>query len=162
MDATIILAIIGLAPVVLLTLFRVNAATAFLALALGSVLATFAGDAIIDALRGILPPATAASDATVRLVILWLPVVLVLFFMAKTIGRKQRLINLLPAIGVGVLGLLLTVPLLTVPAQIAIGQSTLWQWITNYQALIVIVGAVASIFLLRMRAPLHEHSKHGH
>ncbi len=164
MDPVIILAIIGLLPVVLLTVFKVNAAIAFLALCLGSVLGTFVAASVVDMLRGFIAPANDVTEAAVRLVLLWLPVVLVLFFMAGTIGRKQRWINLLPAFSVGLLGILLTVPFLTISTQLAIQESGLWQFIYDYQALIVTFGTVASLLLLRMRKPLHEHhrAKHHH
>lgn len=158
-DPLFVIAIITLLPAVLLTVFRVNAAVAFLALCLGSVLGSFVADALVDVLRGFIAPASDVTDAIVRLVLLWLPVVLVLFFMAGTIGYKQRIINLLPALGVGVVGVLLSVPFLTVGWQVSIGASEVWAWLYKYQALIVIFATISSLLLLRMRKPFHEH--HG-
>lgn len=162
MDPHIVLGILIGVPVLLLTLLRVNAATAFLALCLGSLLGSYVSDDVVQMLRGYVAPNSQVTEAVVSLVLLWLPVVLVMIFMAHTIGARQRLINLLPALAVGLVGALLSVPFFTPEAQITIYASTGWRLIENNQALIVVLGTVASLVLLRMRKPLHEGGKPKH
>src|SRR3954468_2528660 len=107
MSPEIIMGIIALAPVVILTLVRANAATAFLALCLGSVLGTFVATDTVNLMRGYVAPDSRLTESVISLILLWLPVVLVAIFMAKTVSAKQRVINLLPALAVGLMGLLL-------------------------------------------------------
>lgn len=153
--------IVGL-PVLLLTLFRVNAATAFLALCLGSVLGTFVADDVVFMLRGYVAPNSQMTESVIALLLLWLPVLLVVIFMARTISSKQRIMNLLPAVAVGLVGVLLTIPFLTPEAQIAVYSSSGWKILNDSQALVVSIGTVVSLLLLRMRKPLHEGGKSKH
>lgn len=162
MDPLIALGIAALAPLVILTLMRVNAATAFLALALGSLLGNFVGGGVVDMLRGYVAPESQLTEAVVRLVLLWLPVVLVTIFMARTIGHRQRFLNAVPALAVGLVGVLLTVPFLTPAAQMSIYETELWLHMEAYQALIVVVGTVFSLVLLRMRKPHEGHHRSKH
>src|SRR3546814_279897 len=103
MDPVVIMGIIIAAPTVVLTLLRANAATAFLALCLGNVLGTYvAGDAV-DWLSGYVAPESLTVESIVSLALLWLPVILVAFFMMHTIAPSQRLLNIIPALAVGLL-----------------------------------------------------------
>ncbi len=151
MDANIVLAILVFSPVILLTLLRANAATAFLALCLGSVLGSYVAKDLVSALRGYIAPATQVTDTIASLVLLWLPVVLAAIFMMKTIAAKQRLINIVPALAVGLVGALLSVPFLTPELRTAVEASDIWKQLDAYKALIVAGGAIISIALLRMR-----------
>ncbi len=161
MDANVILAMLVLSPVVILTLLRANAATAFLALCLGSVLGSFVAKDLVTTLRGYIAPATQVTDTIASLVLLWLPVVLVAIFMMKTIAPKQRLINLLPALAVGLLGALLSVPFLTPELRHSVEASEVWKNIETYKAAIVVGGTAVSLALLRMRKKIDgAHGKH--
>ncbi len=151
MDLNFILAGIVLAPVVILTLFRANAAIAFLALSLGNLLGTYVSNDTGSFLRGYIAPADHVTQSIVSLTLLWLPVLLVAIFMAKTIARSQQLINILPAFAVGLVGLLLSEPFLTPGLQDALADSTLWEQFTKYQAAVVLAGTAMSLVLLRMR-----------
>ncbi len=151
MDANIILALFVFTPVVVLTLLRANAATAFLALCLGSVLGNFVARDLVSGLRGYIAPATQITDTIAALALLWLPVILVAIFMMKTIAPKQRFINALPALAIGLLGVLLSVPFLTPEVRSAVEASDFYQHINDYKAAIVTAGTVLSLTLLRMR-----------
>lgn len=151
MDGTIILAVIVFAPLVVLTLLRANAAVAFLALCLGSVLGSFIAKDLVDALRGYIAPPTSITDTIVALALLWLPVVLVAIFMMKTIAPKQRVVNALPALAVGLMGVLLTVPFLTPELQMQIEATDWYGYIESYKAAVVAGGTIVSLTLLRMR-----------
>jgi hypothetical protein len=159
MDPIAVIAIIGLVPVAILTLFRANAATAFLALCLGSILGTYVAIDTVNLLRGYVSPDSRLTESAISLILLWLPVLLVAIFMSRTISSKQRIINLLPALAVGLLGVLLTVPFLTPAVRTQIMASDAWNQIQTYQAAIVAAGTVVSFVLLRMRKK--EEGKHG-
>lgn len=151
MDANVILAILVLSPVVILTLLRANAATAFLALCLGSVLGSFVAKDLVSALKGYIAPATQMTETIASLILLWLPVVLVAIFMMKTIAPKQRIVNVIPALAVGLFGALLSVPFLTPELRSTVESNDIWKNIEAYKALIVAGGTVVSLGLLRMR-----------
>lgn len=155
----IIVGIIALLPVLVLTLARANAATAFLALCLGSVLGTFVATDTVNLLRGYIAPNSQLTESVISLILLWLPVVMVAIFMSHTIAPKQRLVNALPALAVGLLGALLTVPFLTPAVQDAVEASEVWGYLVSYQAAIVAAGTVISLVLLRMRKK--DEGKHG-
>lgn len=159
MDANIILAILVFSPVVLLTLLRANAATAFLALCLGSVLGSFVAKDLVSALRGYIAPATQVTDTIAGLVLLWLPVLLVAIFMMKTIAAKQRILNVIPALAVGLMGALLSVPFLTPEMRTTVEASDIWKQLDTYKAFVVAGGAIISIAMLRMRKGAKEHTK---
>jgi hypothetical protein len=160
MDPLAIIAIIGLTPVVILTLFKSNAATAYLALCLGSVLGKYVAEDTVHALKGYIAPATHATDMVFSLALLWIPVLLVAIFMAKTISSKQRLINLLPALAVGLVGILLSVPFLTPEVRAQVEATDVWKQLTTYQAIIAGVGTAVSLVLLRLRKHEDKHGKH--
>lgn len=162
MDPLVTLGVIVGLPLVLLSLFRANAAIAFLALCLGSLLGTYVVADAVDLLRGYVAPNSQTTEAVVALVLLWLPVIAVLFFMMGTISAKQRVLNLLPALAVGLVGALLTVPFLTPEAQVTVMLSDAWIWLESYQALIVATGTIISLMLLRMRKPALEGRKGKH
>lgn len=162
MDPIIIIGIIALAPVVVLTLLRANAATAFLALCLGNVLGVYVANDAVELLRGYIAPNSQFTESFITLVLLWLPVVLVAIFMARTVSPKQRLLNLLPALAVGSLGLLLSVPFLTPDLQSAVEADKTWQQFVSYQAAVVAAGTVISLALLRMRGKTDEGHKGKH
>lgn len=161
MDANIILAILVFSPVVILTLLRANAATAFLALCLGSVLGSFVAKDLVSALKGYIAPATDITGTIASLVLLWLPVLLVAIFMMKTIAPKQRVVNAIPALAVGLLGALLSVPFLTPELRSSVEASEVWKNLESYKALIVIFGTAVSLGLLRMRKKGDDHLKKG-
>jgi hypothetical protein len=141
---------------------RVNAATAFLALCLGSLLGSFVSEDAVEMLRGYVAPDNQMTDAVVRLILLWLPVILVTIFMARTIGHgSQRFWNAIPALAVGFVGVLLSVPFLTPAAQHAIYEMEWWLKVEEYKALVVVLGTMFSLILLRMRKPVDaHHAKH--
>jgi hypothetical protein len=161
MDPLFIMAGIALAPVLLLSVLRVNAATAFLGLCLGSVLGNYVAKDFTEVLRGSLAPTPELNAMVIALLLLWLPVVLIVVFMINTIGKKQIPQNLLPAIAVGLFGLILTAPALT-PDMAASMQSTeAWDRLMQYQAAIVAIGTLISLLFLRMRKKDGPHKHHS-
>lgn len=171
MTPAIILASIVLIPVVLLMVLRVNAALVFLSLCLGVVLVQFvAGDA--NSLLSLLSSSRAAaatgavapSNNLTTLVLLLLPVLLTTIFMIHTVKGVRLMLNILPAAGVGLLGGLLVVPLLSAGLSANIVVSPLWVQATRAQALIVGASALICLFALWMQRPKTggdgKHGKH--
>jgi hypothetical protein len=159
MDPLIIIGLIALAPLLILTLLNVNAATAFLALCLGNLLGNYVSKDVNDLLRGYVAPDSQFAESAISLLLLWIPVVLVSIFMIRTINNRQRIINAVPALAVGLVGVLLTVPFLTPDTQVVILTSQWWDLLVEYQATIVLTGTITSLVLLRMRKPTEGH--HG-
>lgn len=142
--------IIALAvPLVLLTVLRINAAMVFMSLCLGYVLVQFVAKDTDSLINFVAPDANSVSASTLRLVMLFLPVVLTCILMLFSVkGRTRVVLNVLPAAGVSVLALLLAVPLLTPGLHHAIESQTLWWNIAKAQAAIVGASAFVSLVFL--------------
>lgn len=146
-DAILIAAL--LAPVVLLVALRINAAMAFLSLCLGYVLVQFVANDANSLISFIAPNADSISASTLKLVMLFMPVVLTAIIMLLSVrGRVRVALNALPAAGTSVLGLLLAVPLFTPGLQHAIESQQVWQQVHGAQAMIVGASAFVSLVFL--------------
>jgi hypothetical protein len=149
---------------------RINAALVFLSLCLGNVLVQFVApdaDSFMALFSAKVPPSIDTSSNTIKLLLLLLPVVLTAVFMIRTVRGGGRLaLNLLPALGVGLLGSLLLVPLLPPGLSHNILTSDLWKEIQQAQNLIVGMSAVVCLFVLWLQRPKtghegkHKHGKH--
>ena len=162
----IILGAIIAVPVVLLMALRINAALVFLSLCLGDVLVQFvAGDA--NSFTSLFSSSHAiqnvtSNDGVMKIAILLLPVVLTAIFMLKTVKGAKLPLNILPAIGVGLLGALLVVPLLPPATSANIISSPLWTQVSRGQDLIVGVSALFCLLMLWLQRPKHnKEEKHG-
>lgn len=150
-------------PVAVLTVLRINAAMVFMSLCLGYVLVQFVAKDTDSLINFVAPDANSVSASTLRLIMLFLPVVLTSVLMIFSIhGRIRVALNALPAAGVSVLGLLLAVPLMTPGLHHAIEAQALWWNIAKAQALIVGSSAFISlIFLWTQRRHLQgDHDRH--
>jgi hypothetical protein len=159
MDApTITLAALVLLPVALLLFLRVNATLVFLSLCLGNVLVQFVARDTVEYLTlhaGQVPQqASNAGSDTIKLALLLLPVILTTVFMIRTIhGRGRLILNILPAVGVGLLGALLVVPLLPSGLSHNVVDSSLWVQVKNVQDLIVGASAFVCLLVLWLQRP---------
>lgn len=165
MAPEVILGLIVVVPVVILLLLRVNATLVFLSLCLGSVLVQFVGndpESIASWLSSAgASPALQTSDNNLKLILLLTPVILTTIFMIKTIhGNTRMALNVLPAIGVGVLGALLVVPLLPSGTSSGITGSDIWDQILNIQNIIVGGTAIVCLIVLWLQRPKPAHGKH--
>ncbi|MEK7599654.1 MAG: hypothetical protein AAB462_01290 [Patescibacteria group bacterium] len=164
MTPPVTLALIVIIPVVVLMALRINAALVFLSLCLGSVLVQFiASDAtsFVELFSARAPEGVDTGVNTVSIALLLLPVILTAIFMIRTVQGKGRLaLNLLPAVGVGLLGGLLIVPLLSPGLSHNIVNSSLWTETVRAQDLIVGVSALVCLLVLWMQRPKTGHSKH--
>jgi hypothetical protein len=167
MTPVILLSSLALVPVVVLMVLRVNAALVFLSLCLGSVLTTFLGpdtNSLLSLLSAHASTTISASQSTAQLVLLAIPVVITTLFMIRSVPKGFKLLlNLLPASGVGLLAVLLSVPLLPSTTARGIIMTGLWQEAVKAQDLIVGISALVCLFaILGLRPKGEGHSeKHG-
>lgn len=161
--SSLVLAGLVLLPVVLLMVLRVQAVLVFLSLCLGIVLVQYVAPDADQFMNLFAGGNHNLTQNTVRLLLLLLPVVLTTVFMIRTVRQGPRLLlNLLPALGVGLLLPLIIVPLLPSGLAGGIESSVLWHSLSKAQTLIV--GAIALVCLLSIWAarPKGEHAeKHG-
>lgn len=158
--------LIVLLPVIALMLLRINAALVFLSLCLGNVLVQFVApdaDSFFELFSASVPAGVDTGNDTVKIVLLLLPVILTAVFMIRTVsGYGKLMLNLLPALGVGLLGSLLVVPLLPPDLSDSILASSLWEETQQAQNLIVGVSALVCLFALWLQRPHAGHKKkHG-
>jgi Na+(H+)/acetate symporter ActP len=168
MTPEIILAAVAIIPVVLLMLLRINATLVFLSLCLGNVLVQFVSPDVHDFLTLFSSKSAhnvSATDQTIKIALLLLPVVLTAVFMIRTIrGNGKLFLNLLPAAGVGLLGALLIVPLLPGGISHNLMATTIWTETSKAQDLIVGASALICLFVLWLQRPKtggeDKHHKH--
>lgn len=144
----LLLVILG-TPIVVLTFLRINAVLVFLSLCLGEVLVHYvAGNA--NSLISLFAPKVPPNVLNMlQVAMLLAPVILTSFFMVGTVrGKGKIVLNLLPATGVGLLGVLLAVPLLPAGQRFGIESQSLWYQLTKLQALIVGVSAIIGLLFL--------------
>ncbi len=164
MTPEIILGLIVLVPVALMLFFRINATLVFLSLCLGNILVQFVApdaNSFFQLFSADLPKGIDTGNDTVKLILLLLPVILTAVFMIRTVsGTPKLLLNILPALGVGLLGALLVVPLLPSGISQDIVDTELWSQLLKAQNLIVGLSALTCLLVLWLQRP-HTGSKHG-
>lgn len=168
MTPELTLGAIVLIPIVFLLILRVNATLVFLSLCLGSVLVQYVvGDAnsfVAWLATSNATPQIHTSQDNIKLALLLLPVFLTSIFMIRTIRGTSRLVmNALPAVGVGLLGALLVVPLLPPGLAHNIVGSSLWDQLTKAQNVIIGGSAAICLLVLWLQRPKTEgkhHKKH--
>lgn len=165
MTPDVTLAAMVLIPVAALVALRINAALVFLSLTLGSVLVQFVApdaDSFLALFSASVPEGVGGGNDTVKIVLLLSPVVLTAIFMIRTVSGYSRLaLNVLPAMGVGLLASLLVVPLLPPNLSSSILDSSLWAEVQRTQNLIVGVSSLVCLFVLWLQRPHAGHKKHG-
>jgi len=166
MNAEYVLAGIVLIPVVILLLLRINAAIVFLSLCLGDVLVQFVSpdaNQFLALFSAHVPKGIDNGNNTIKILLLVLPVILTAIFMIKTVsGYPKLILNLLPALGVGLLGGLLITPLLPSSLSHNIIDSSLWTQLQQTQDVIVSVSAVVCLVVLWLQRPKTGHKKTKH
>lgn len=169
MDAALIMLIAIIAvPVIVIVWLRINATLVFLSLCLGAVLTRYVADDagwMMTIHADDVPQSGSVTEASIKLALLLFPVVLTALFMIKTVhGHGKLLLNVLPALGVGLLGALLAVPFLPAGTAGTITGSALWDEISKLQDFIVGASALLCLFVLWLQRPktgLHHEGKHG-
>jgi hypothetical protein len=168
MSPELTLVAIVLVPAVLLMVLRINAALVFLSLCLGNVLVQFvASDAstwLTTFSSSHTTTVVTTTNSNIKIALLLLPAVLTAIFMIRTVNDSVRLaLNLLPAAGVGLLGALLIVPLLSPNLSHDIIASNLWWQAQQAQNVIIALSAVVCLVVLWLQRPkaggLSKHRK---
>jgi hypothetical protein len=162
MTPLILLSVIVAVPIVLIMFTRVNAAVLFMSIYVGEVLVQYLGSDAATVVTVFSAHGTQFSNSTIRIILLFLPAALTMIFMFHSVKGSKLIINILPAIGTGLLIALLVEPLLSPGMQHTLGKEDLWQNVIQARALIVGVSALVSLFYLwfQHRKPLG--SGHGH
>lgn len=156
MNPLIILIAALVLPLVLLMVLRVNAALVFMSLCLGNVLVEFVGSdagTLLASTQARMPGHVPAGQSAINLTLLILPVVLTSLIMIHTVRGAGLAFNLLPAVGVSLLGALLAVPLLSAGTTGAITALPLWHVLENSQTFILSVSTLVSLALLWRQRP---------
>lgn len=165
MTPEVTLALIVFLPVAFILFFRINAALVFLSLCLGYILMQFVApdaNSFFELFNAKIPENNDQSSDIVKLVLLLLPAVLTSIFMIRTvIGTAKQFLNVLPALGVGLLGALLVVPLLPPGLSHNIVDSELWDQLLKAQNLIVGASALSCLLVLWVQRPKTGEGKHG-
>jgi hypothetical protein len=153
MNPAFVLIGIVAAPVIILTLLRVNAAIIFLSLCLGDVLLRFVGDEAANTV-GIIASNGSTDPALVSIGLILLPAIFTTLIMMRTVkGHLKLALNIVPAISVGVLGLLLLEPFFADGLRAAVEGSEAWYLITKLQTIVISASAILSVFFLWLQRP---------
>jgi len=165
MTYLIILAALALVPVLLIMLLRVNAAIAFMSLALGSVLVTYTASDVNAVFGGFSANGSLNKYQWVQLGLLVVPFLLTILFTRASVKGSKQLLNLLPALASGMLFALLVTPLLPSDVQHQIHVVSAWRQLSNLQTAVVLGGAVFSLLFVlvthRKRGGSEDEKKHG-
>lgn len=134
-------------PVLAIVLLRTNAVMVFVGLAIGALLLRYVGnDASLVGLA--LSNNSGAAAAYAKVAVLLIPALLCLIFLRKSVKGPASMINILPAIGASLVGVLLVAPLLPSGAQLALAQTQSWSVLVREQEMIVIVTSIGCLLLL--------------
>lgn len=143
------------APALLVLLLRSNAAVVFLSLCAGAVLVQFAGNE-----AGLVGSAIGNNSDVVnqyfQFALLVLPAVLSAIFTAKSMSGPKTFFNVLPAIALGIVGVILAVPLLPSGPQDTITSLNGWTLLMNSKEFVVVVGVFVSLASFWMVHPRHH------
>jgi len=149
-------------PALLLLLLRTNAAIVFLSLCAGALLVQFAGNEA-NLVGSMLGNNRDVVSKYFELALLLLPVLISAILLRKSMAGPKGILNILPAIAVGVVGVLLAVPLLPPGPQSAITGLNGWTILERSKEIVVVVGVLVSLLALFLTHPHgRKHKKHGH
>lgn len=158
---SLIVVILMLAFVISLYWFRINAAIVFLSLCLGEVLTQFVSPdahSLLTLFSAHVPSGADTSNLPIKIILLLLPPVLTALFMIGTIKHgPSHYLNLLPAIGTGLLIALLLPPLLPSDLSGSIINSSLWSQLKANQASVVGISGLVCLILLWLQRPKSRH-----
>jgi hypothetical protein len=162
MTPLVVIGAIAAAPVVVLTVLRVNATLVFLSLCLGSVLVQFVGDDAANTI-GIMMSDGSTNRSLISLFLLFAPAVLTTLFMIRSVkGTTKQLLNFFVSIATGSLILLLAEPLLSAGVQGTLADTTIWLYLEKLQVLIVTLGAIFCLLFLWLQRPKHHDDSEKH
>jgi hypothetical protein len=150
-----------LIPAAVAVLLRINAAVLFMSLCVGEVLVQYVASSAGTFQATVGGHSGSVSQSTLRLALLLAPPILTAIFMFHSVhGSAKLILNIFPAIGVGLLTALLVKPLLSASFQHTLEQSSLWHQFSKAQAVVVSVSALFSLLFLWLQR--HGSSGSGH
>lgn len=158
--AIIWLALIVILPIAAIYLLKSNAATVFLALCLGYVLLSFDSTNANGLANAHVPVHLKTSTLIVNLVLLLGPAIITLFALTGSIHGKRKLLNLLPALAVGLFAALLVVPHLPSLLMDSIYANQYWIKLISYQSTVVGIGSGVSILFFWLSLKKDSSKKH--
>lgn len=160
MDATLVLAVIAIAPVAITVFFRANAAIVFFALCGGSVLERYVSDSAALVADSVVTRSN--TDSFVHLGLLALPALLTILLLRKSISSSKTVVNVLPAVAVGLTAALLAVPLLPGGLQANVMNAEVWKQLNNYADFILAAGTGVALVALALtyKMPKDHRRKH--
>ena len=144
-------------PAVLIILLRSDAAVVFLSLCAGALLVRYAGSDASLAGSVIGNNSTVVSQYF-ELGLLVVPVLLSAVMLKKSMRGPKMILNILPAIGVGLVGVLLAVPLLPNGLSDTITKTSGWSLLYNNREVVVAASVLVSLVSLWL-AHLGKHKK---
>ena len=149
------------APVLVLTLLRINAALVFLSLCLGAVLVEYVAGEANSLITLFSEQAGTVSASSMQLVLLLAPAVVTCVVTVFSVhGKLKTILNILPALAASALALLLVVPLLPNGLRFELEMQEVWRHLVKAQALVVGLGAIISlVFLWLQRGSFKHHDK---
>jgi uncharacterized membrane protein len=163
MTYLIVLIALAVVPLLAIVLLRVNAAIAFMSLALGSLLVAYAAPDINTIFGGFSAGNQHDKYQWVNLGLLILPFLLTILFTRKSIKGSKQWLNMLPALASGLLFALLVVPLLPTDVQKEIHTTMMWKQLDNLQTAVVLGGAAFTLlFLLVTHRKKHDDEDKKH
>lgn len=139
------MAFIVAVPTLLIVFARAKAALVFVSLCLGSVLSVFVGDTALDMVQTFVRGYSPTTQAIVQFGLLLLPMLLTILFLSRTVRGSKWIINIFPALLTGLMTLYLVVPLLPPGTMYGIYGTTIWEQLTQYQAILVGTAALATL-----------------
>jgi hypothetical protein len=157
MTYLIVLIALAAVPLLAIVLLRVNAAIAFMSLALGSLLVTYAAQDINTIFGGFSAGNGLNNYQWIKLGLLTLPFLVVVLFTRKHVKGSKQWLNVVPALASGLLFALLATPLLPADVQRHIHAQAVWKQLDNLETAAVLGGAVfALLFLLLTHRKKHD------
>lgn len=162
MTALVLIGAILAAPVLFLTILRVNATLVFLSLCLGVVLVQFVGEEAANTV-GIFMSDGRTNLSLVSLFLLFLPAGFTTVFMIRTVrGRFKQFLNFLISLSVASLILLLAEPYLADSLHASLVATPVWDYLQKLQVLVVALGAIFSLLFLWLQRPKHHEDGKKH
>jgi hypothetical protein len=148
MTPLVLLAILVLGPAALAVLFRVSASMLFMSLCVGELLVLNISNDTVAFVTSTSAHASNFSHSTIELGLLLTPVVLTMIFMFHSLRGSKALINILPALGFGLMSALLVEPLLSPGFQKTLSHAAAWHQILQARTLIVAMSALIALLFL--------------
>jgi uncharacterized membrane protein len=154
----IILGAIAGLPILLILVLRASAAVVFLALCAVTDLLKFIGKDATTVLTSIWPHSNIIAQQSLNVSLLSVPPLVAIIRLRKTVSGSKMVLNIAPAVAVGLLAAISIVPLLSSGLRVNILHTPVWKLGEQMQGFIVGVGVLVSLLLLKG----HRKKEAGH